>query len=351
MARNKFDTDSPTGTLITQTLANHFSPTGKFYGTQGSFPSYNPQLGGQTTCHTLKFADTLVIFDTGSGIIELGNELIVDHLMPGVTWIESEEFMTQFLKKDGRPEDLGKALIQAGLFKAERKPLRIVIIYSHVHGDHLFGIQSFKPIYSPNTEIEFFGGLHTRPVKDKATGKWGTELWDIERTMKERVFTGPAYPVEEEWLASKRTYNTVKENDTFHIGCSIGGDIKVEVLPMYHPNQAYAYRFTWGGKVIVVTLDHEHGHEYDKNITKAWEGADVVVTEVQYDEKMYATKKTFGHTTPNAAAKHATEAKPLKIITTHHDPDASLETVIEIARTLEEKSGIRTHYATRNMRF
>lgn len=351
MARSKFDTSTAAEDLTRETLLKQFAPSGRFWGVQGSFPSYNPQLGGQTTCHTLKFADTLVIFDTGSGIIELGNELIVDHLMPGFTWIDCEDFMTKFLKRDGKPENLGKALIQAGLFKEEPEPLRIVIIYSHVHGDHLYGIQSFKPIYSPNTEIEFFGGLHTRPIKNKATGLWSTELWDIERTMKERVFTGPTYPVEEEWLASKRTYNTVKENDTFHIGCSIGGDIKVEVLPMYHPNQAYAYRFTWGGKITVVTLDHEHGHEYDKNITKAWEGADVVVTEVQYDEKMYATRQKFGHTTPNAAAIHAKEAKPRLIITTHHDPDASLETVIDIARTLEELSGIRTNYAISGMRF
>lgn len=323
--------------LVSETMMELMKPRGRFYGTQGSFASYNPQLGGQTTCHTLKFADTLVVFDTGSGIIGLGNELIKDHLTPGITWREVDDFMGKFLKtQNAHPEDLGKAMLGAGLI-SPKKPLKIYVIFSHVHGDHLYGIQSFKPIYSPNTEIEFFGGMH--------------DGFTIERVMEERVFAWPTYPVKHAWLASKRKYTTVKENTTFHLPCTIGGDIQVEVLPMYHPNQAYGYRFTWGGKVIVVTLDHEHGHEFDKNIVKLWDEADVVVTEVQYDEKMYETRKGFGHITAEAAAEHASLAKPKLIITTHHDPDASFEAVVNIARTIEEKSGVRTKFAMQDMPF
>jgi len=321
-------------------------PRGRFYGTQGSFPSYNPQLGGQTTCHTLKFADTLVIFDTGSGIIGLGNELIKDHLTPGITWRDVDDFMTKFMNTKGcKADDLGKAMVQAGLI-TQQKPLRIFVIFSHFHGDHLYGLQSFKPIYSPNTEIEFFSGMH-----GGRTPATQNDLFGVERVLKERVFCYPTYPVEEAWLQSKRTYHVVQEHQTFHLPCSIGGDIQVDVMPMYHPNQAYGYRFTWGGKVIVVTLDHEHGHVYDKNIVKLWDEADVVVTEFQYDERMYATRKGFGHITAEAAAKHAFEAKPKLIITTHHDPDAEFETVVDIARTIEEKSGVRTKFAMQNMPF
>ena len=260
--------------LASQTMLDLMKPRGRFYGTQGSFPSYNPQLGGQTTCHTLQFADTLVIFDTGSGIIGLGNELIKDHLTPGITWRDVDDFMTKFMNTHGcNADDLGKAMVQAGLI-TQQKPLRIYIIFSHFHGDHLYGLQSFKPIYSPNTEIEFFSGMH-----GGRTPATQNDLFGVERVLKERVFCHPTYPVEEAWLQSKRKYNVVQENQTFHLPCSIG------------------------------------------------------------------------HITAEAAAKHAFEAKPKLIITTHHDPDAEFETVVDIARTIEEKSGIRTKFAMQNMPF
>jgi hypothetical protein len=58
---------------------------GKFYGVRGSFPHGDVRIGGHTTCHTMQFADTLVIFDTGSGMLDLGDELMKPFLMPGKT--------------------------------------------------------------------------------------------------------------------------------------------------------------------------------------------------------------------------------------------------------------------------
>lgn len=319
----------------TQTLMNILVPTGKFHGVRGSFGINDPRIGGHTTCHTIKFGKRLIIFDTGSGMIDIGNELMKQHLTPGTTMRDVDLFLNKYITTKNRIEDLGQAMVDSGILNLDEE-LHVDIFYSHVHMDHLMGLAAFKPIFSPKTHINFFGGLH--------------DGLSIEEISQRHVFVNPIFPVKHEWLASKRTYTTLKPEDHFTLDCDIG-KIDVKILPMNHPNQAYAYRFEWAGKVIAVTLDHEHNHELDKNIVEIWDGADIVVTEAQYDEEMYQTRKGFGHITAKAAAGHARAAQPKLIITTHHDPDADFSLVEAIARTIQVRSGVETRYAMQGMSF
>lgn len=309
---------------------------GTFYGVRGSFPTREPRIGGQTTCHTLQFGNELVVFDTGSGMIDLGRELMKPYIVPGKTIHDIDVFMNMYFASGRKIENLGQSLLDEG-YVSQRDKLRLTIIHSHVHGDHLFGIQAFKPIFLPNTEINMVGGLH--------------DGLDLHQIMERFVFAHPIFPVKWQWLASKRSLQIVNPNEHFTIPCEIGGDIQVWTLPMNHPNQANGFRFEWGGKTIAVTLDHEHGHAYDQNIVKLWEGADIVVTEAQYTDEQYARCKTFGHISESAAAQHAKEAKPGRIFTTHHDPDSDFETVQRIARTIERVSGVPTQFAVEGMVF
>jgi len=51
----------------------------KIYGVRGSYPIAPPtgtKYGGNTTCLLTRTEDHIVIFDAGSGIIQLGRELI-----------------------------------------------------------------------------------------------------------------------------------------------------------------------------------------------------------------------------------------------------------------------------------
>jgi phosphoribosyl 1,2-cyclic phosphodiesterase len=309
---------------------------GKFYGVRGSFPS-NHYNAGHTTCHTIQFGDTLIIFDFGSGMLDLGNELAETYLTPGKTVKDLDLFMKRFISSGNDLKGLEKALLNSGIIN-QAKELKLVFMSSHVHGDHLFGAQAFKPIFNKQTHIHMIGGMHN-------------DL-NLEQVMEQFVFRPPVFPVPYQYLGSQRTMQVIQPDEHFTIPCSIGGDIRVWMLQMNHPNQSYGYRFEWGGKVIAVTLDHEHGKdEYDKNIVRLWAGADIVVTEVQYDDAMYQSRIGFGHITATAAAKHASDAKPKKIITTHHDPDADEDIVQEIARTIERLSGVRTEHAWQGKRF
>lgn len=319
-----------------ETLLDMMKPKGKFYGVRGSFVIGDTKIGGHTTCHTLQFGRKLIVFDFGSGMIDIGNELTKRYLMPGKTIKDIDFFMSQFLGAGNDPKNLGLALLESGYINQEEE-LDLTFMSSHVHGDHLFGAQAFKPIFSPKTNIHMIGGLHCG--------------MNIHEVMEQFNFRPPVFPVPWKFLGSKRSLQIISPDEHFEIDNDLQ-PIKVWVLPMNHPNGSYGYRFEWCGHIVAVTLDHEHGHEeYDLNIVRLWEGADVVVTEVQYTSGMYDTRKGFGHITAEAAAKHAIDAKPKRIITTHHDPDADYDTVQEIARTIERKSRVQTTFAVQGMVF
>jgi ribonuclease BN (tRNA processing enzyme) len=228
------------------------------------------------------------------------------------------------------PLKMGAAMVDRGLL-GDRKGFKVYVIHSHLHGDHLYGLQAFKPIFLPSTEIHFISATHD-------------DMTSVQ-TLEKMVFASPVFPVPWKFLASKRTHQMVHPGEWFEIPCSVGGNIKVFCLPMNHPNQAYGFRFVWGGKTIAITLDHEQGHEFDRHILELWEGANIVVTEAQYSCHQYKSCKGYGHISADAVGEHARDAKPDRVITTHHDPGSDFGTVRDIARTIEKISGVRTEFA------
>lgn len=320
---------------IHQTKSNSLIPIEvSFHGVGGSFPSNNHRVGGQTTSMSMKFGDTLIGFDSGSGMLDWGNQLLEQCLAPDRTMAELDKFIKGFLNGNLSTNDLGSRI--AAEYLKKDPGINIHLIHSHVHKDHLDGITSFKPIYLKDTNVHMIAGLH--------------DGLNIHEVMQQFVFKKPVFPVQWEWLQSKRTMQIVKPGEEFTIPCSIGGDIRVKMLQMNHPNQAYGYRFEWGGTVIAVTLDHEgafrpEDKEFDDNILELWHEADLVITEAQYLDSQYDKKKGFGHISESAAAEHAKIAKPKLIYTMHHDPDNTFKEIVMIARTIERLSGIPTFFA------
>ena len=96
----------------------------KFWGVRGSIPcpgSSTVKYGGNTSCIEVWFEDAkrLIIIDAGSGIRELGKEMMMNHLQKEA--INPELFIT------------------------------------HTHWDHIMGFPFFAPIYVPQTRLKVYG--------------------------------------------------------------------------------------------------------------------------------------------------------------------------------------------------
>jgi phosphoribosyl 1,2-cyclic phosphodiesterase len=90
-----------------------------FWGVRGSIPTPAPdtiQFGGNTSCVSVDFGDSLVVFDAGTGLRLLGNAIL----------------------------------------DAKRRP-RIHLFLSHVHWDHIQGFPFFAPAYKPDFQLDVYG--------------------------------------------------------------------------------------------------------------------------------------------------------------------------------------------------
>jgi len=177
----------------------------KFWGVRGSIPCPGPntvKYGGNTSCLEIWFEDIerLIIIDAGSGIRELGNDI-----------------MTREMVKSG---------------------IRTEILLTHTHWDHIMGFPFFTPIYIPGAKLKVFG-----PVT--------YENETLEETVGGQL-TYRYFPVRQAELAAEIEYISLKEEKL-----DLGDGINLITKYLNHPVMCLGYRFEYKGKIFCTAYDTE----------------------------------------------------------------------------------------------
>jgi len=262
--------------------------------------------GGNTTCVEVQAGGQLFILDMGTGLRELGNH-------------QMKQLMVT-------------------------KTLKGTILQSHVHWDHIQGMPFWKPLYLPRKrfqcDFQFFGGK-----------SWDSEL--------DRVYRGqmnpPVSPVnleELQQIAMHMTSNSVYDgwirifNDSKDLA---DPGVTVMARKLFHPQDTFGYRIEHQGQSIAFTTDHEpYRGGTPVGLLELVQGVDVWITDCQYDLHTYQGKKNgpakygWGHSFPEYISEVAAEAKPKKVVTTHHDPEADDFQIRIIAQQVQDLCGIET---------
>lgn len=259
----------------------------RFWGTRGSIPSPGSGTaiyGGNTPCVEVRASDgTLIIFDCGTGIRELGAELL----------------------------------------RSNQIPARIYLLISHTHWDHIQGFPFFSPAFLPNVELHIFAPAgFERNLEDAMSGQ-----------MQHSYF-----PVKLQDLASRIYYNEVEEG-FFRLG-----EVLVETQYLNHTAPTVAYRLTEQTTTIAYVSDHEPFwnfpgplflHPGDRRHVEFLKGADLVIHDAQYTAEEYKTNLGWGHSPMEYATGVAVASKVKRLALFHHDPahdDAALKRLEKTAR-------------------
>jgi len=246
----------------------------KFYGTRGSVPVCSPdfqEFGGNTTCVQVRDIESnnIAILDAGTGIRELGKDLI----------------------ESGHKQD------------------EIFIAFTHFHWDHIQGFPFFEPAFDKKQKINLL-----------ALG-WGeriTCLKDIFKTQMQKEF----FPVQLEKMGAKFKFMLLKETKrVFRTQTKKPKLVIVKTNKHKHPGGAYGYRIVLGGKVMVFCTDIEHGNSIDKNVVKLAENADFLIHDAQFTDEELKNKTGWGHSSYSQAIEVAEMANVKMLALTHHDPD------------------------------
>lgn len=256
-----------------------------FYGTRGSIPvceSGFQEFGGNTTCVAVSgetMGESILIFDAGTGIRQLGKKLI------GQNFIEGN---------------------------------KIFITFSHFHWDHIQGFPFFAPAYDKSKNIEFFILSDTPPVEDlKAV---------LSKQMESTYF-----PIALDNMGANFSF-TINRSDTLHFDSG-----KLHTNKHSHPGGAYGYRLEAEGKVLVFCTDIEHGEHLDENVVAFCKDADVLIHDAQYTPKELLTHRGWGHSSWEQAIEVAEQANVKQLFLTHHDPEHNDDFLRDIEKQCQKR--------------
>lgn len=244
------------------------------WGCRGSLPVPGPttlRYGGNTTCLGISSASgQLIVVDAGSGIHNLGNELV-----------------------------------RAG------GPKKVRFLFTHAHWDHLLGFPFFSPLYHPDYCLTFCSGHHAQ----------GTISKFLTHQMEP-----PYFPVDMDACRAEIRFHC--DNPCDEERCCCLGDMDVLPFPINHPNGGFGYRFGEGGKSFVFVPDNELDFHHEDGPSRAdfvalFRGADLLIHDAQYTADEYRRTRSWGHSTFAHTVDLALEAGVRRLGLFHHDPDRS----------------------------
>jgi phosphoribosyl 1,2-cyclic phosphodiesterase len=251
----------------------------KFWGTRGSIPtpaSWTRVYGGNTPCVEVRFDDTLFVCDAGSGIRELGKDLLA----------------------------------------RKPAPTELHLLLTHAHWDHIQGFPFFAPVYVPGMKIRVYG----RQAGDHSPYR-----------LLSGQMTSDYFPV------SLREVDSCVLPEYLHDGKRDINGVQVSAFALNHPGGCFGYCLAKDGKKIVYATDNELEIEPGDVFPDLNDGgplrqmppalvelareADLLIADAQYDDQGYAARKAWGHSSCFSATDLAIRAKVKHLALFHHDPE------------------------------
>jgi phosphoribosyl 1,2-cyclic phosphodiesterase len=237
-------------------------------------------FGGNTTCvEVLLDSGRRIIIDAGTGIRVLGEQL-----------------------------------------KAGAAAVRMHLLLTHNHWDHLLGLPFFDPIYREDTEILIDG--------------WPLAFQALTRVFDDHMGDG-FFPVAFDQLKARISFiNRLAR------GPLVLDDVLIEAMPVNHPQGCLGFRFREGSRTLVFITDNELGHDEGRrfrDFVRFAQDCDLLIHDAQYLPEEMPEHRGWGHSTYEEAVRLAVEAKAKRLVLTHHDPgrsDAGVKHILQKARKL-----------------
>ena len=274
----------------------------RFWGVRGSIPTPGADTvgyGGNTSCVEVRVGDEIIVLDAGTGIRALGLSLI-------------EEYPDQ--------------------------PIRLTLLITHTHWDHIQGFPFFPPAYNPKNHLRILGYEGSR------VGLEATLTGQMESSY---------FPISLGQMQGNITFHELKEME-FKIE-----DITVRAAFVNHPGICVGYRITTETGSIVYMPDNEsyyrmksvrlaeakgdpkaalsYARKRDQELIEFARGADILIMDSQYDAAEYPSKLGWGHSCVDDSVAFALNADIKHLYLFHHDPahnDEKITSMVAYAREL-----------------
>ncbi len=273
-----------------------------FRGVRGSYPVANNdflQYGGNTSCVEVNVNGHLIILDAGTGLINIGNELLSKYITSSA---------------DG----------------AQRKPINATVLLSHIHQDHILGFTFFRPLHIPSTVVNVYGNVnYNETLSDEIAGllfgkSFPLDLGDIAGNLNIKELN------ETEGIILRHgEVPIIKRIESDEDARVEGDDVLITCYRSYaHPQEGVIiYKITYKDKILVYATDKESYPGGDKKLANFARGCNLLIHDAQYTMEdyldVYSPKQGFGHSTFDMAIEAKEQANAEKLVFFHYDPTYS----------------------------
>ena len=227
------------------------------HGCRGSIALSSKEFlkyGGYTSCYELMAGNTQVIFDTGTGFQNVSFQ------------------------------------------KASKK----IILFSHLHHDHIQGLAFNSDIFNPSCNIVLSSALYE-----------ATEL----RSKIHTFFSGCYFPLD---LTDE--LKNLKFQNFFALVKNNKDNILIESCEMNHPGKSFGYSITHENKKFVYLSDNEFEHWQLTKLCDFCENSDVILWDGMFIDKDLIDKKGWGHSSIGQGVEFFNKINCKKMLITHHAP-------------------------------
>jgi phosphoribosyl 1,2-cyclic phosphodiesterase len=265
----------------------------RFWGTRGSIPtpgSKTRRYGGNTSCVAIDVDGGLFILDAGTGLRELGDELL----------------------------------------SRGSEPIEAHLLFSHTHWDHIQGFPFFRPAYQPTTRLHVYEiARDDERFTRLLLGQMRSEYFPVS-------FSDLGGHIVPEYFSNGRS--------------KING-VTLHCLEQTHPGRSFAYRVEVQGKHVVYATDTELDLLLEnadacsrdreicrivpRRITDFVRDADLLIADAQYTDEEYRQKVGWGHSCISTVVDMAAAAQVKRLALFHHDPshsDDRIDNIVDAAR-------------------
>lgn len=281
----------------------------KFRGVRGSYPIANKdylKYGGNTSCVEVNVGGQLIIIDAGTGLINLGNELMTDYIASGTNLYD-------------------------------RRPIRAILLLSHIHQDHIQGFTFFRPSHIPTTKLNIFGSTdYNETLADELaqllfTKSFPLDLGDIAANLSMHDIS------ETEYIVLRGEEIQVKRIENFEEIIPKEDEVIISCYKSYaHPQDGVmVYKIAYKDKSLVYASDKESYIGGDKRLAMFARNCDLLIHDSQYITEDYLNayypKQGYGHSTFDMALDCKKQANAKQLAFYHFDPSYNDEKLDSIA--------------------
>jgi len=225
---------------------------------------------------SVKLASTrdIVVLDSGSGIRELGLELM---------------------------RTMGQHSGNLHLF------------LTHAHWDHIQGFPFFVPAFVPSFSLDIYCSKDARDILS-------------------RQMSPPFFPVGLDVMGAKQQFHLLNGKGRVEVGEGC-----IRNIPLPHPQESTAFRVEERGVSLVFATDTEHNENgVNESLAELARDTDVLIYDAQYTLEEYEKKRGWGHSTFTEAVRLAKAAGAKRLILYSHDPTHDDETLLEIEKAAQQ---------------